>query len=91
MEPANLVDKYAAAIKKNNVVVGHLPLGCSSTFPNTIFYFLRSDESSGCKVIVTGKQVNHRDGDGIQVPFLLKFHREKSLIGILKKQLDLMK
>ena len=28
MEPANPVDKYAVAVKKNNVVVGHLPLGC---------------------------------------------------------------
>ena len=46
MEPANPVDKYAVAIRKNNVVVGHLPLGCSSKFAKTIFYFLRADERS---------------------------------------------
>ena len=37
MEPANPVDKYAVAFKKNNVVVGHLPLGCSGKFAMVIF------------------------------------------------------
>ena len=91
MESANPVDKYAVAVKKNNVVVGHLPLGCSGKFAKTIFYFLRADEWSECKVIVTGKPVNCRDGDSMQVPCLLKFHGQKSLIGILKQQLDVMK
>ena len=89
MEPANPADKYAVAIKKNNVVVGHLPLGCSGKFAETIFHFLRADEWSECEVIVTGKPVNC--GDGMQVPCLLKFHGQKSLIGILKQQLDAMK
>ena len=91
MEPANPVDKYAVAIRKNNVAVGHLPLGCSSKFAKAIFYFLRADERSDCKVIVTGKPVNRGDGDGMQVPCLLKFHGQKSLIDILKQQLDVMK
>ena len=85
MESANPVDKYVVAAKKNNVVVEHLSLGCSGKFAKTIFYFLRADEWSECKVIVTGKPVNRGDGDGMQVPCLLKFHREKSLIGILKQ------
>ena len=46
MKPANPVDKYAVAIKKNNVVVGHLRLGCSGKSAKTIFYFLRADEWS---------------------------------------------
>ena len=91
MESANPVDKYAVAVKKNNVVVGHLPLGCSGKFAKTIFYFLRADEWSECKVIVTGKPVNRRDGDDMQVPSLLKFHGQKRLTGILKQQLDVMK
>ena len=91
MEPANPVDKYAVAVKKNNVAEGHLPLGCSGKFAKTIFYFLRADEWSECKVIVTGKPVNFRDGDGMQVSCLLKFHGQKSLFGMLKKQLDVMK
>ena len=90
-EPANPVDKYAVAVKKNNIVVGHLPLGCSGKFAKTILYFLRADEWTECKVIVTGKPVNRGDGDGMQVPCLLKFHGQKSLIGILKQQLDVMK
>ena len=91
MEPANPVDKYAVAVKKNNVVVGHLLLGCGGKFAKTTFYFLRADEWSECKVVVTGKPVNRGDGDGMQVPCLLKFHGQKSLIGILKQQLDVMK
>ena len=47
MEPANPLQKYAVALKKNNVVVGHLPLGCSGKFVNTIFYFLCADEWNG--------------------------------------------
>ena len=87
MEPVNPVDKYAVAVKKNNVTVGHLPLGCSGKFGKTIFYLLRADEWNECKVIVTGKPVNRGDGDGMQVPYLLKFHGEKSLIGMLKQQM----
>ena len=91
MEPANPVEKYVVAVKKNNVVVGHLPLGCSGKFAKTTFYFLRSDEWSECKVIVTGKTVNRGDGDSMQVPCLLKSHGQKSLIGILKQQVYVMK
>ena len=71
--------------------MGHLPLGCLGKFAKTIFYFLCADEWSECKVIVTEKSVNHGDGDGMQVTCLLKFHGQKSLIGILKQQLDVMK
>ena len=91
MQPANQVDKYAVAVKKNNAVVGHLSLGCSGKFAKTIFYFLCADEWSECKVIATGKPVNRGDGDGMQAPSLLKFHGQKNLIVILKQQLDVMK
>ena len=86
IESADPVDKYAVAVKKNNVV-GHLPLGSSDKFAKAIFYFLRVDEWSEFKVIVTGKPVDRGDGDGMQVPCLLKFHRQKSFIGILKQQM----
>ena len=91
METANPVNKYAVAVKKNNAALGHLPLDCSGKFTKTIFYFLRADEWSECKVIVAGKPVNGGNGDGMQVSCLLKFHGQKSLIGILKQQLDVMK
>ena len=91
MEPAKPLDKYAVAIKKNNVLVGHLPLGYSGKFAKTVFYFVRAGEWSECNVIVAGKPVNRGDGDGMEVPCLLKFHGQKSLIGILKQQLHVMK
>ena len=87
MEPANPINKYAVTVKKNNVVVGHLRLRCWDKFAKTIFYF----EWSECKVIVTGKPVYRGDGDGMKVPCLLKFHGQKSIIGIVKQQLDAMK
>ena len=54
-EPDNPMDKYAVFVKKENKIVGHLPLG---KFAKTIFYFLRADELSSCKIVVTGKPVN---------------------------------
>ena len=85
------VDKYGADVKKNNVVVGHLPHGCSGKSAKTISYFLCADDWREWKVTVTGKPVNRRDGDGMQVPCLLKFHGQKIIIGILKQQLDVIK
>ena len=43
------------------------------------------------KVIVAGKPVNRGDGDGMEVPCLLKFHGQKSVIGIPKQQIDVVK
>ena len=43
IEPHNPVNKYAAAVKKDENVVGHLPLGENGKFAKTIFYFLRAD------------------------------------------------
>ena len=91
IEPANPVDNYVVAGKNKNIAEGHLRLECSGKFAKTVFYFLCADEWSECKVNVTGKPINCRDRDGMQVPCLLKFHGQKSLIVILKQQLDLMK
>ena len=38
-EPENSVDKYAVCAKKNNKIVGHLPLGKAGKFEKTVFYF----------------------------------------------------
>ena len=43
MEPDNVFDKYAVCVKRNNVIVGHLPLGKDGRFAKMIFYFLRAD------------------------------------------------
>ena len=38
-EPRNLVDKYTVCVKKENEIVGHLPLGKDGKFAKTVFYF----------------------------------------------------
>lgn len=86
-EPNNPVDKYAVCVKKENKIVGHLPLGKSGKFAKTIFYFLRADELSSCKVTVTGKPVNLGDGEGMQVPCNLTFIGTEKCIEILKKHI----
>ena len=50
MEPDNAVDKYAVCIKKNNVIVGHLPLVKDGRVAKMMFYFLRADRYAECKV-----------------------------------------
>jgi len=87
MEPDNVVDKYAVCVKKNDEIVGHLPLGKNGRFAKTIFYFLRADSYGKCNVIITGKAVNLGDGDGMQVPCLLKISGTKTLLEILKREL----
>ena len=67
MEPDNVMDKYAVCVEKNTFIVGHLPLGKNGKFPKMIFYFLRADQDAECKVVITGKEVNLGEGDGMQV------------------------
>ena len=86
IEPHNPVDKYAVAVKKDEKVVGHLPLGENGKFAKTIFYFLCADPYGKCKITVTGKAVNLGDGDGMQVPCILQLSGQKSMAEILKQQ-----
>ena len=81
-------DKYALCVKKkNNRIIGHLPLGKSVSCAKTIFNFLRADEYSFCEVVITGKPVNLSDGDGIQVPCKLNFTGKIKFVNILEKTL----
>ena len=86
IEPHNPVDKYAAVVKKDEKVVGYLPLGENGKFAKTIFYFLRADPYGKCNITVTGKAVNLGDGDGMQVPCILHLSGQKSMVEILKQQ-----
>ena len=63
IEPCNPVDKNAVAVKKDEKLVGHLPLGENRKFVKTIFYFLRADPYGKCNITVTGKAVNLGDGE----------------------------
>ena len=87
VEPNNLIDKYAVAVKKKEKLIGHLPLGKNGKFAKIIFYFLRADHYGKCDVTVTGKAVNLGDGDGMQVPCTLHLSGQKNMIEILKKQI----
>ena len=86
IEPHNPVDKYAVAVKKDEKVVGHLPLGENGKFAKTIFYFLRADPYGKCNITVTGKAVNLGDGNGMQVPCILHLSGQMSMVEILKQQ-----
>ena len=77
IEPHNPVDKYAVAVKKDEKVVGHLPLGENGKFAKTIFYFLPPDPYGKCSITVTGKAVNLGDGDGMQVHSILHLSGQK--------------
>ena len=87
-EPDNPKNEYAFCVKRENRIVGHLPLGKSDKFAKTIFYFLKADELSSCKIVVTGKPVNLGYGDGMQVPCKLMFAGVKKCIYILQKDLE---
>ena len=39
MKPGNVVDKYAVCVKKDEVIVGHLPLGDTVRFAKLIYVF----------------------------------------------------
>ena len=88
IEPHNPVDnKYAAADKKDEKVVGHLQLGENGKFGNTIFYFLRADLYGKCNITVTGKVVNLGDGNGMYLyPCILQLSGQKSMVEVLKQQ-----
>ena len=86
IEPHNPVDKYAVAVKKDEKVIGHLPLGENGKFAKTIFYFLRADPYAKYTITVVGKAVNLGDGDGMQVHCILHLSRKKSMVEILKQQ-----
>ena len=69
----NLVCKCVVYVKKENEILGYLPLGKDGTFAKTVFYFLRTDDYGSCNVLIKGKPVNLGDGDGMKVSCLLNF------------------
>ena len=78
MEPTNIQDKFAVAVKKKKKVVGHLPKGKTGRFAKTIFYFLKSCDDNCCYVKVTGKAINQGDGMGMKVPANCYFQLKRS-------------
>ena len=52
-----------------------------------MFYFLRAYRYAECKVIITDKEFNLGDGEGMQVPCLLKISGTKNMLQILCKNI----
>ena len=88
MEPDNVMDKYAVCVKKNTSIVGHIPLGKNGKFAKMVFYFLRADQDVECKVVITGKEANLGDGDGMQVPCKLKISSPRKMVENLCKNIQ---
>ena len=87
MQSENPLDKYAVAVKLNDVVVGHLPLGRSGRFAKTIFYFLRADSENKCNARIIGKPFNRGTKKGVEVPCLLTFCGKSAYLLRLKNVL----
>ena len=85
LEPENEFDKYAVAVIKDGVVVGHLTKGKTGRFAKTISFFLRASEDNVCKVEITGRRVNLGDKQGLQVPCKLHFVGNVKFIDKLKE------
>ena len=79
------MDKDAVCVKKENEIVGHLPLRKDGKFAKTELYFLRANEFGLCNALIKGKPVNLGNGDRMQVPVTLNFFGEKKFIYILQK------
>ena len=74
------MDKYAVYVKKENELVGHLPLGKDGKVAETVFHFLRADEYGLCNVLIKRKLVNLGDGDVMQLSCTLNFVSRKKFI-----------
>ena len=74
------MDKYAVAVKRSDEsIVGHLPLGKSGKFANTIFYFLQANKKHSCVIKVLRKARNGSDGLGMKIPCPYYFLRRKNI------------
>ena len=54
---------------------------------NTLFHFVRADKDAEYKVIITGKEVNLSNGEGMQVPCLLPISGTKNMLQLLCKNI----
>ena len=86
MESDNVMGIYAVCVKKNTSIVWRLPLGKNGKFAMVIFYFIRADQNVEYKVVITGKEVNLSDGDGMQVPCKLKITGPRKMVGNIFKR-----
>ena len=89
IEPTNPYDKYAVAVSRSGMVVGHLPLGSRGKFSKNIFFFLKSCPENQCNATITGKPFNDGSCKGMQVPCSLIFRGSSEYLKLLKKLLQI--
>ena len=84
MEKDKFVDKYTVCVKKNDVIVGHLPHDKNGRFAKMMFYFLRGEKYAEYKVMITGKEVNLGNYGRMQVSCFWKISEAKNILQILQ-------
>ena len=79
-EPTNDRDSNAVAVKKEEVIVGHVPFNLAPS----ISAFLRRDTNSGFAKVV-GDKVNRGAGYGLEIPCEYSLYGPKPYIDKLKE------
>ena len=59
-------------VKKDKVIVEHLPLGETGKSAKLTFYFFRADSYANCNIVIAEREVNIGNREGMQVLCLLK-------------------
>ena len=89
MEPTNEQDCHAVCVRKDGCLVGHLEKGTSGKFAQAIFFFLRTDKTSSCDIIVIGRLVNLGVKKGQKVPpYKIQLAGQYQFVQVLERQLD---
>ena len=76
-EPENEIDKYAVAVIKDPLLVGHLEKGMNGWYAKIVFYFLGANPMNIAGITITGKRVNFGDGQGLPIPYAILFKGEE--------------
>ena len=80
VEPGNAHDKFAVAIEKDGIVIGHLPRKVSRVFA----LFLKRGGAINCTV--TGRQRHLADlPQGLEIPYVVIFQGQAKEIQKLKR------
>ena len=74
-QPKNCLDRFSAAVMKNNSVVSHVPKERS---PPVYFFISRDGHGRCCEV--TGRPTNHRVDLGLEVSCVYIFYGHRSHI-----------
>ena len=80
-EPSNEQDKYAVAIKKDGVIIGHLPRKIS----HSCSLFLRRGSSISCRVAGPRRYSADLPQGGLEIPCVLRFEGDTKEIIKIKK------